>query len=608
MAPVTDDPKIRALAPKRRSRRLTLLEVTLVICVLGGFVTYAAPGLGEPLLERHGFRQAQTAFTARIFHERGIDLLHPKVPVLGNPFELPFEFPLFQAGASLVMDAGVEDDTAMRLTALGCFVLTALLLYGLVRHVAGRVSAVAALAAFALTPFSFLWARASLIEYLATAGAIGFAWATILWRERGRPLPGALALVAGAVGMLVKPTTAVFWIAPALAYRPNAPARESARREQIWTASLVLVPLAAALAWTRYADAIKAANETTSWLVSTNLREWTLGTLAQRLDPETWLVISGRIVSTLLGLYGAILIVAAVFATVRARQRGFWLSMWFAAAAPVLVFTNLYFQHDYYLAAVAPAFAGLIGLGAGFLWSRLPSHAAVRAVAVSLGLVLVLATLELSRGYWSRIDDAKNDSVLPLAREVAQLTRSDELVAVVAYDWDPALLYYARRWGHTVTERDPELAYDSIRRNGYRYLLVVDPARFDPAALGRWPWLGVVGQHSYSLADSPLGLRRAQIVATDVIPASGKPLASDIRVRCGATTRISVGREGTWILSTSRSRASLVFPASLHPPLPPRRAIFAAHSLARAGELELSCRGAPAIVVELVDAPGPQRN
>ncbi len=104
------------------------------------FVVVVVTTLGQPLLERHAFRQTQTAYTARIFHEQGIDLIHPKMPVLGEPFEVPFEFPLFQAAASLVMDVGVRDDVAMRLTGLTCFLLTALLLYGLVRRVDGRVS------------------------------------------------------------------------------------------------------------------------------------------------------------------------------------------------------------------------------------------------------------------------------------------------------------------------------------------------------------------------------------------------------------------------------------------------------------------------------------
>ena len=130
------------------------------------------------------------------------------------------------------MDAGADDDLAMRLTGLLCFLLTGGLIYGLVRYVADPVSGVAALVAFLATPFALLWGRSSMIEYLATAGAVGFAWATIAWRQNRRPAVAGLALAAGLVGMLVKPTTAVFWIIPALAYRPWAPGR--ATGDEVW--------------------------------------------------------------------------------------------------------------------------------------------------------------------------------------------------------------------------------------------------------------------------------------------------------------------------------------------------------------------------------------
>ncbi len=123
-----------------------------------------------------------------------------------------------------------------------------------------------------------------MIEYLATAGAVGFAWATIAWREDRRPAVGGLALAAGLVGMLVKPTTAVFWVLPALGYRPTSPRHGRRRTGRSGSLALVLVPLAAALLWTRHADAIKAASPTTAWLTSDALREWNFGTLAQRLD------------------------------------------------------------------------------------------------------------------------------------------------------------------------------------------------------------------------------------------------------------------------------------------------------------------------------------
>jgi 4-amino-4-deoxy-L-arabinose transferase-like glycosyltransferase len=93
---------------------------------------------------------------------------------------VPFEIPLFQALAAASMSWGLSPDVAMRTTALACFLLSALLLWGLVRHAGGRVAALAALAVYLFSPFSPLWSRASLIEYLAVAGALGWVWAGLL--------------------------------------------------------------------------------------------------------------------------------------------------------------------------------------------------------------------------------------------------------------------------------------------------------------------------------------------------------------------------------------------------------------------------------------------
>lgn len=495
----------RSMAVETPTRTLAIaLEAVVVTAILAAYVAYVSPTLGRPLLERHAFRQTQTAYTARIYHEQGIDLLHPKLPVLGAPFEVPFEFPLFQAAASTVMDLGVEDDRAMRTTGLACFLLTALLLFGLVRHVDGRVSAIAAVGAFVLTPFSLVWGRASMIEYLATAGGVGFAWATILWRERGRPLPAALALVAGLVGMLVKPTTAVFWILPALAYRPATPEPSARRRVRIGTAVLVVAPLVAAFLWTRHADAIKAASATTSWLTSGALQEWNFGTLDQRFDVDTWTIILERLTPLVLGVSGVLLLAAAVVGTVASDQRRFWLCIWLAAIAPPLVFTNLYVAHDYYLAAVSPAFAALAGLGGGYLWARVPSGVAPRAAAAGLAVVLVYATLELGRDYWLRIHGGDDDpQVLPLADQVRAHTDADDLVATVGLDWSPAVLYYAHRWGHMITGRTEDAAYDRIYDDGYRYLLVANPETLDFDKLDRWGSVRELDLNLYALGAEP---------------------------------------------------------------------------------------------------------
>ena len=564
-----------------------------VACVLGAFVVFVSPTLDQPLLERHAFRQTQTAYTARIFHEDGIDLIHPKLPVFGEPFEAPFEFPLFQAAASLVMDAGVSDDMSMRTTALACFVITALLLFGLVRQVAGPVSGVAALFAFVVTPLSLSWARASLMEYMATAGAVGFTWATISWRERQRTLPAALALVAGLVGMLVKPTTAVFWFAPALLYHPETPQRARGRHFGV-RALLVALPLAAAVLWTRHADAIKATSPTTAWLTSSELRGWYLGTLGQRLDPHTWVIMSTRLLAVV-GLSGVLLVISA-FATWRSPQRAFWLGIWFAAVGPTLVFTTQYAAHDYYVVAVSPAFAALIGLGFGYVERVLPGRTALTSV-IAAALVLFV-TFDTGRGYWLPIFGGHDEpDVMPLAQQIDAHTAEGDLIGIAGLDWSPAVLYYARRWGQMVVPETGSTAYDLMHRQRYRYFLDADPRNGDLRQLDRWRFVGALDENVYAIADRPKDLSGALAVSTDQRPVDVTPTRGRFSLKCGRFKPLPMGARGSWVeFSPTEPRAQVVVSDTLAP-LPVRRALYVAPELASNGRLTITCRGVESIQI-----------
>ena len=75
-----------------------------------------------------------------------------------------------------------------------------------------------------LTPFSLVWGTSVNDGIPSDSWRVsGSRGPRVAWRggADGDYL-GALALVAGLIGgMLVKPTTAIFWVAPALGYRPN---------------------------------------------------------------------------------------------------------------------------------------------------------------------------------------------------------------------------------------------------------------------------------------------------------------------------------------------------------------------------------------------------
>src|SRR5207342_1454000 len=90
-----------AIEATTRTRRTWAREVTVVVLLLLGAVAVHWGTLGDKLTERHDWRQTQTAWTATDFRDHGIDLLHPRVPVFGARSEVPFEFPIFQAVATV---------------------------------------------------------------------------------------------------------------------------------------------------------------------------------------------------------------------------------------------------------------------------------------------------------------------------------------------------------------------------------------------------------------------------------------------------------------------------------------------------------------------------
>jgi hypothetical protein len=596
-------------------------EATLVAGIAAATVISRIPTLDHTLLEVHAFRQTQTAYTALVFNTDGIDLFNPGPPVLGPPFEVPLEFPLFQALAVIPLKLQLPPDTALRMTGLACFLATALLLYGFVRHVAGAPAAIAAMIAFVVSPFALLWSRTSMIEYLATAGGVGFAWMTILWREERRPGHAALALGAGAVAMLVKPTTGIFWILPALAWRTP-----DARRAREWgrsllsptLAAIVGIPLLLGLLWTRHADAVKDAHEATRMLTSESLRTWNFGTLDQREMLSNWGTIWNRFADWVIGNPALFLLPVSALAAWRSGQRAFWLAIALAVVLPPAVFFNLYVVHDYYLVAVTPAAAALVGLGAGWIWSNLAGTPA-RAIAAACAVVLVFWVLDSTDSYWKAAYREDLGRAIPVSKPLKRATDPDELALVAsAGGWSPEYLYYARRRGLGFGPGPPNpdlLGEIRAQHDRYPVLLNTDPS-VNPVTstlFSPWRWIGVIGLRLYSLGDRPEEIPGSAVSATDATGAlaaarqAGRTLSTQpLEIRCNGTrpVQIPAGRSGTW-LSVEADPETRV-KVDRYSPIPARR-VFAIvpHKDDKIG---LNCFGSPQITVrEVVDAPPPVR-
>jgi hypothetical protein len=414
-------------------------------------VVIRIPTLDKPLLEVHGFRQTQTAYTALLFHEEGLSLLHPKLPVLGAPFEVPFEFPAFQALAGGVMWLGLPPDMSMRVTGLTCFLATALLLFGLVRRFGDLLAAFVSLAFFLFSPFDLLWGQASLMEFMATAAALGYLWAALECRERKGFGLAMIAVFAGSVACLVKITTALVYLPPIITYVATTDPqgfRGAVRARLTPTFGILLaLPLAVGLLWTRHADMIKEGSELTRWLTSDALRAWNFGTWGQREESWRWVELARRFARDHLGIFLLPLFVAGLL---QKRRRSLWLGMTGGAVAGVLVFFNLHVVHDYYQAALTPIVAAVAGVGASALFRlrRLAKYRRPAPVVVCIGLLMAVG-VALDHFYWEQSwrGVPSNDVRLATARRIDAHSRPDERVAVLGFDWSPEVLYYARREG-----------------------------------------------------------------------------------------------------------------------------------------------------------------
>ncbi len=555
-----------------RRPRPSWLELGAVVALLLLAVVVHRGTMGQQLVEQHGFRQTQTAMTAVDFKAYGIDLLHPRVPVFGARSELPFEFPLFQALATIPMNLGINADASLRVTALACFLLTAVLLFGLVRRVGGRLVAFFTLAAFLLSPFGLEWSRAALVEFLATSGAVGFVWAGIEWRERRHWVFVLLAVVAGSVAMAVKITTGVFWILPLVLYT----AAKESRGFRAWCRArldpglvvAVVLPLLVGLAWTRHADAIKASDAATNWLTSSNLQDWNFGTLAQRTVSENWTTILDRIEQLLVGR--SLFLVVLALALWWGRRQRFWLGIALVVVlAPVVLF-NLYLVHDYYLAAIAPALAALVGLVAARLWRIVTAWRPGRWGLLLAGLLLVAWfgwVLWPAASYVDRMYHPVADPYVEAASEVTGLTPSGAPIVVLGEAWNPTMPYYAGRSAFMYTPQigDPTVL-DRLPREGYHYVFSFDPLDDPLHVLDRWPWIGVLGARTYVV-----GSRREEVAGASIVASSttgALPSDTEVTLTCDATTSIPLPAAGADIDVAPSTRKARIWVRNDRAPLP----------------------------------------
>ncbi len=404
-------------------------------------------GWNRPIADFNPWRQSQTALVAESILASGPSLAYP-VPVLGPDWSIPFEFPTYQAlVAGLSWLTPITLESSGRLISLAAFYLTLVgagVLLRRVLRVGPELPFVLALPLLAPTYIS--WSRAFSIESTALALGVWFLVAFHRWLARPAPLAGICLAFLGALAGVTKATTfagclaATLPIAFLLRRSGTAPALSHLRGFAITCVVAYLLPVAATFLWTGYSDGIKASQPLTATLTSEALRIWNYGTIDQRLSVETWRrfeLFAGNLFINRINILFALLCVALF-----PRWRWALLVLAGLFITPPLVFTNLYFAHDYYWYA-----NGLfIVLALGLAFAPLVSDPRVPLTAGVLTCVLVFYQYRNAHASWYLPKQRTELSpALPLAQAINQRLATDSYCVVYGFDWDPTLAYHSKR-------------------------------------------------------------------------------------------------------------------------------------------------------------------
>lgn len=392
------------------------------------------------------FRQAQTALSAyHIQKDDDFSLAYP-TPVLGKPWSIPMEFPLYQWTVVAVSNAtGLGLTKSGRLVSIVCFYLCLPAVYLLLGRV--RVAPIRRLGAIALLltcPLYVFYVRGFLIETMALMFSLWF-WFAFMKAVERRSVPWLLlANLAGAGAGAVKVTTFMLYLLPAggwALWRLLRARREGRLGAEFgWLAAATAVPFALTYAWLRFADAVKAQNPMAHFLTSDRLQNFNLGTWETRLSPEMW-AMKGRIVAEAMSWLPA-LVACALVAALVARHR--WREIALCAgvfAAALVVFPELYALHEYYFVANTVLIVAAMGLAlAGLAESRAPRWMAPAALLLVAG-----GQVYQYFNYYYPQQKGISHGGNGLTMSLRELTRPEDVIVITGQDWDSFWPFYSER-------------------------------------------------------------------------------------------------------------------------------------------------------------------
>lgn len=456
-----------------------VLTPAFIICL--SFALYAgllAATFDWELLDHHLFRQAQTATAIRELMRDGPWLAY-RIPVLGPPWTVPFEFPLYQIISAKI--AGLLELEARHGGRMVAAVSGALCVAALARLAyllsATRLQIVTISLVFGLSPMMIYWSNAVMIETFALAASLVMTVCACEYLYRDRVWALAGGTLAAICAALAKSTTfglyllfvfalfsieflRVAWFG--FAFRRSAIKGLAEHFLQRVLAGVFLLgpALLIGYAYVDFADRVKTQSVLTGWLTSANLSQWNFGgSRLESLRPIVHDFYAGQppVLVEALGVLGPVLLALAAMGLLAAGPR-YWLragGLGLGFLSGPLIFANLYMVHNYYWVAVLPFGAAFIALGLErliALVARLARRAGLPVGRRRHGVLFAVFALAFAgssaitmKTFFLDPPTAYRAGLMGAAEAVRAHTEPDDIVHAFGLTWSPALQYFMDR-------------------------------------------------------------------------------------------------------------------------------------------------------------------
>lgn len=409
-----------------------------------------AASFSHPILDQYSFRQTQTAISVYWIIKGGPWIAY-QTPVLGSPWSLPFEFPLYQWLVAIVAKAMpfLSLDESGRIISELFFIGMIWPMRRIASHQERGVSLLLISSGLLmLSPIYAFWSRSFMMESTALFFSAWFVAALMDFLKAPSQFGFTEMTLTAILAAMIKITTFVgFSFAGALivlyfAYRDRT---RIATARQIIIYGGIAVAIAASVLmlwlWVHYSDELKSGNLVGRLYTGAALKRWNFGTLAQRESAALMEVILRRAPNEAVGLWPVVGIATLIAAVMLPRPKLIVYCMLLGLyVAPFFIFTNLHLVHEYYQYANSI----FLVLGMGYV-----AHALLPTRPIIAYSFLALVVLSQMYGYWKYF---YQDLTLPnrqlqilLADYLRKNTDQKDVIAGFGLDWSPEVPYYAER-------------------------------------------------------------------------------------------------------------------------------------------------------------------